>query len=351
MGLPLALRSHGRSRFCRLLRALSIYQPLDAASIALEPVDSAANEALSPLPVQLALSLDENARFVRTLAAIRDDAQLERLQSLLLLLVNKALSAEPAEPGDLEKSRQVLTRVVATLSLGLETLSRGDEETAVSCLHRIALEKIFRVGFTLTLQLHRLCKTLLNQGEVRLPSTPALLLDPPYDGLCRALTDRRPQFPLELDGKKFGVRPFATLADIGRAAQALKEAAQIGPLVFSLVDQNRLMEQIADCGLVPSQVRFGTLVRTLAANFLLGRGWVADPVEASALPALTTAAARLTECEPALRGLLVERSVAIPPELHLFVERWLGDFGAQLSRPDGLLVKLATARAKPKRGQ
>ncbi len=324
--------------------ALSIYQPLDAASIKLEPPVSLPAEASVPLPVQLTLSLDDTTFFVRTLTCISNDAELDRLQMSLLLLTNRALSAEPAEPGDLALSRSVLKKNVATLSLGLETLSRGDLTVATELLAKLTLEKIFRIGFTLTLQLQRLCKTLLTQGQVRLPNTPALLLDAPYDALCRSLAEKRPQFALELDGKAAGSRPFQSLADIARAAQALEEAALIGPLLFSLVDQSGVAAKIADCALVPSQVRFGTLIRTMAANFLLERDLVVEPIEASATGELAKRLSRLSDFEATLRGRIAEKNLAAPPFLHDCVEHWLQDFSAQLSRPDGLLIKLVRSR-------
>src|SRR5262249_52824953 len=175
-------------------------------------------EQASSLPVQLAGALDERSFFARALATIHDEHQIERLQALLMLLVNKVMSADLVEPGDVAGAQKALERAVGYLGIGLEYLSRGQLELAGTALRHVALERVFRVGVSLTLQLRRLADTLVDKGGVQLDRT--LLLDPPYDALVRSLRQQR---PLLDDGS--GPRPFRTLADIRQAAAALEEAS------------------------------------------------------------------------------------------------------------------------------
>jgi hypothetical protein len=85
----------------------------------------------------------------------------------------------------------------------------------------VALERVFRVGFSLTLQLAQLAQTLTQKGQIQAGATP--LLGPPYDELIAGLRRRRPEL---------GARPFVTLADVSQAAALLDEAARIPPAVM-----------------------------------------------------------------------------------------------------------------------
>jgi hypothetical protein len=207
--------------------ALSIYRWLDPASVKLDEhsVVPPPPDTPTELPAVLASSLDEAGWFGRALSTIGSQAEIERLHGALVLLVNKAMAAELVEPGDLEAGKAVLVRAVAYLGLGLEYLSRGDATRAGQALSSVALERIFRVGVSLTLQLKTLADTLVEKGGV-VPVT----LDPPYEDVLLALRQRRPAFPLPLDEPPAeGTRPFRTLADVAKVAAALDHIARGAP--------------------------------------------------------------------------------------------------------------------------
>ncbi|MCU1279039.1 MAG: hypothetical protein JWM53_2585 [bacterium] len=205
--------------------ALSIYRWLDPTTVKLDEHSFVAPPPEMPteLPAVLAASLDEAGFFGQALATLPSDADVERLHAMLVLLINKAMSADLVDPGDLEHGKQALARAVAYIGLGLEYLSRADVTRAGQALGSVALERIFRLGFSLTLQLKTLADTLVKSGGVN-----PIELPTPWDDVMRALRQRRPEYPRALDEPAAdGTRHFASLADVGRAAAALERVAKM----------------------------------------------------------------------------------------------------------------------------
>ena len=204
--------------------ALSIYQWLDPASVEIDEDTFVAPPPETPteLPAVLAGSLDEAGFFGKALGTLPSDADVERLHASLVLLINKAMAADLVDPGDFDEGKRALARAVAYVGLGLEYLSRGDAARAGQALGSVALERIFRVGLSLTLQVKTLADTLVTQGGVD-----PIALDAPWDDVLRALRQRRPEYPRALDTPPAdGTRHFATLADVARAAAALETIAK-----------------------------------------------------------------------------------------------------------------------------
>ena len=204
--------------------ALSIYQWLDPASVKVDEHTFVAPPPETPteLPAVLAGSLDEAGFFGKALGTLGSEAEVERLHAALVLLINKAMAADLVDPGDFEHGKEALARAVAYVGLGLEYLARGDATRAGQALGSVALERIFRVGFSLTLQIKTLADTLVQKGGVD-----PIALETPWDDVLRALRQRRPEYPRALDQPPLaGTRPFATLADVARAAAALESIAK-----------------------------------------------------------------------------------------------------------------------------
>jgi hypothetical protein len=205
--------------------ALSIYQYLDPTTVQLDEhsVVPPPPDVPTELPALLAGSLDEAGFFGQALGTLTSEAEVERLHAALVLLVNKAMAADRVEPGDTEAGKQALARAVAYLGIGLEYLGRGDVARAGRALSSVALERIFRVGVSLTLQLKTLVDTLVRRGGVN-----PIALDAPWDDVLRALAQRRPEYPRALDEPPAeGTRPFRTLADVSRAAAAIERISHM----------------------------------------------------------------------------------------------------------------------------
>jgi uncharacterized protein DUF6178 len=207
--------------------ALSIYQYLDPTTVKIDEKSFVPPPPDTPteLPAVLAGSLDEAGFFGKALATLPSDADVEKLHAALVLLINKAMAADLVDPGDFELGKEALARAVAYVGLGLEYLGRGDATRGGQALLSVALERIFRLGFSLTLQVKTLAETLVKEGGVN-----PIELETPWDDVMRALRQRRPEYPRALDEPPAdGTRYFATLADVGRAAAALERIAKSVP--------------------------------------------------------------------------------------------------------------------------
>jgi hypothetical protein len=236
-----------------------------------------------------------------------------------MTLVNRVMAADLVEPGDAAGARAALERAVGYLGIGLEYLGRGERGRAARALETVALERIFRVGVSLTLQLQGLADTLVDKGRVRLGA--GLLLDPPYDSLIEGLRQRRPLYAL--DGP---ARPFRALADIRRVAAALEEAAQPAALVLDTLhlDPAEIARRVGEAANPAERVRFGTLVRTLAAHLLLDEPpslAPLDPTQLRAYAALAGAPETRARAEAALRA----HAGSTTATLDHWLERWLAD--------------------------
>jgi hypothetical protein len=330
--------------YAEFYEALSVYRYLDPTSVRIDEGSVSAERGVSTLPMQLAGSLDEQSFFARALATVADEREIERLHGQLMTLVNRVMAADLIEPGDVEGARHALGRAVGYLAIGLEYLARSDLGRAGQALRAVALERIFRLGVSLTLQLHQLAETLWQKGRVRLGASD-LLLDPPLDALIEALRQARPVFPAELDSPPgSGPRPFLRLADIRRAVTALEEAAQLAPLVWDLLGVALPDAAVAIAGSTTVEPRFGTLVRTLAAHLLLDEPATVMPFDPERVPALLERAQRpdaRATVEAGLRQLADGRAEgALPAAFARWLERWLSDLPAQLAGPSGLLVRM-----------
>nr|MBA3455463.1 hypothetical protein [Deltaproteobacteria bacterium] len=101
----------------------------------------------------------------------------------------------------------------ATVSLGLEVISRGDLERAKSGLGSIGLSRLFRVGYTVTTKIARLAQALAARSVTA--GSPAKEL---VAGLCSP----RPLFSRVADEPPTtGMRPFESQADLRRAGEIL----------------------------------------------------------------------------------------------------------------------------------
>lgn len=195
--------------------ALDLFRPLDADKVQIGEgsQDKHVAEEPSRLPVSVAEEVMGRSFLARALAAIDDPDEAERLEAGLMILVNKVLAAGRAKPGQAEVVRRGALYATATVSLGLEVLSRGDLERAMAALGSIGLSRLFRVGYTVTTKLARLAQALAARSVIA--GSPAKEL---VAGLCSP----RPLFSRVADEPPtIGMRPFESQADLRRAGELL----------------------------------------------------------------------------------------------------------------------------------
>ena len=194
--------------------ALDLFRPLDAAQVAIgEGSQDRIVEEASKLPVVVAEEVIGRGFLARARATIDDPHEAERIESALVVLVTKVLAAGRAKPGQAEVVRRGALYATATLSLGLETIARSDLERATQALRTIGMQRLFRVGYTVTHKLARLAQALAQRSVTA--GSPAKEL---VAGLCSP----RPLFSRAADEPPVaGLRPFESASDLRRAGEIL----------------------------------------------------------------------------------------------------------------------------------
>ncbi|WP_224361942.1 DUF6178 family protein [Hyalangium versicolor] len=156
-------------------------------------------------------------------AAIRGltDVERDNLEDELRGVANAALVAELADPGDLDAVRRVGEMVREYLSLGLEHLTGGEPARSAEVVRETQLERVFQVGFSLTLALKFRADRLVKAPLARLEDT--LLLFPEELAAVEALRLKRPRRALKVEGAE--PVPFRSKRELA-ASEALLARAE-----------------------------------------------------------------------------------------------------------------------------
>jgi hypothetical protein len=196
--------------------ALDLFRPLDADKVSIgEGSQDRVVDEESPNRVSIIVAEELIGRgfLARAMAAIEDPTESERIESALMVIVNKVLAAGRAKPGQPEVVRRGANYATATISLGLETIARSDLERATKALSSVGMQRLFRVGYTVTLKLARLAQALASRS---------LTSGSPAKELVAALCSPRPLFARVADEPPAtGLRPFESAGDLRRAGEIL----------------------------------------------------------------------------------------------------------------------------------
>ncbi len=218
--------------------------------------------------------LEHGSLLDRAMGLVPEDAK-DELQVQLVALMNAAMVADRVEPGDLDAVRDVARAVRATLALGLAHLVGDDPVAASSQLLGVALKRIFQIGFTRTLELSWTATRLVRTLPLHLEGADGFLPESPDGEALAALLRRRPRYHGGLDGPAAPPedRPFATLAELDRAAAALERIEALGTsLSAASLDVDRTSAMVVEAwgpaGL--ARVRFGELFLTAAVRHAVG---------------------------------------------------------------------------------
>ncbi len=327
--------------------ALELFAPLEPDKVVigegtqeqfgmlLEEDGSGAPQAL---PALIAGEVVGRSFLARALECIDDPVDSARLESAILMLTNKLLSAARVKPGDLEALRRGAGYAASTVSLGLEALSRGDVERAAAALRSVSLTRLHRVGYTVTLKLARLGRGL---------AVGAITAGAPATPVVDALIQLRPWMSRELDQPpERGVRPFESQADVRRVAETLAR------LTVRIAVAESLGVELATIAQLPEpRPRLDDHVRTALVRVLGGGLPSPGPLTSAELRAFRTGAftgATLAddagERAQAVIARQLERAgvVAGRDQLPALVAGWLGDlertFGPLDADVDGRFV-------------
>lgn len=202
----------------------------------------------------------------------------------LSYLLNAVMSAERVEVGDPKQVQEALEQVYRCLNLALEHLCGSDDAGACELFGQLYLQPLFRLGFSLTLQLQRQAKPLQNS-----PLAP--YFDPSGRALLQAVSGKKPQFWEGLSNPGLnGTRPFKTLDDLRRASLGLQRLeVQLALFSEDLPFSLAAAKDIDLSGCVPGQaadLKVSDLFLTALANRLLGRPFLPQPVPVAELAQL-----------------------------------------------------------------
>lgn len=307
--------------------ALELFRPLEPSQVHIgEGTQYRVVGDESHLPVAVVEQVIGRSFLARALAAIGDPAEAERIETAIMVLVNKVLAAGRARPGQAEVVRRGALYATSTLALGLETVARGDVERATAALGSIGMERLFRVGYTVSHKLARLAQALAPRS---------ITAGSPARELVAALCSPRPLFARAADDPPAaGVRPFESAADLRRAGAILTELTVRIALVEGLgVD-------VIAAGQAPEpRPSLDDHIRTALARAAVGgelRGEALSQPELTALRDRGMASGRLTQAaraagHAAIRDRLGAAQLAASgPIVTRLVDGWLDDLAAIL---------------------
>ncbi|MBA2543586.1 MAG: hypothetical protein H0V17_28350 [Deltaproteobacteria bacterium] len=308
--------------------ALDLFRPLDLEQVSVGEGthDQIPEDEVAAVSLVVAEEVLGRSFLARAMGSIDDPVEAARLEGAVMILVNKVLAAGRAKPGQAEVVRRGALYAAATLSLGLETIVRGDIVKAQQALRTIALSRLFRVGYTVTLKLARLAQALAARSVTA--GSPAKEL---VAGLCSP----RPLFTRAADDPPSpGLRPFEAQADLRRAGELLTGLTLRVAMVESLgVD-------VVAMGQAPEpRPGLDDHIRTALARVMIGGELIGDALSQAELTKLRdhaisngklTQPARLAAEEAIRKRLGAAQLAASGAVLGKLIDGWLSDLDAIL---------------------
>jgi hypothetical protein len=227
----------------------------------------------------------------------------DRFEMELVTTANAVLVADAVDPGDVPAVRSAFETALATLELGMEVLSGGDQDRALGVLSSAPLKRIFQHGFGRALELRWRAEKIFGAGGAGTNRAP--LLDPPLGEAMVALVRRRPLYFPGVDAPRsdwgslaaaaFEARAFLSAAEIDQTAAALEQADELAALArklgWSAPDEGQ-----------PFVPRLSSLFLTALANERLGRPFAPTPLAPADLPAAAQALTKIDHPSLAAEG-------------------------------------------------
>ncbi len=304
--------------------ALKVYAYLDPRSLRLHentapppPHDAREQATIGLFPPELADLLRGGELALSRGLQLLTPAEQDALVRHILVLMNQAMSADRTDPGDADAAQKTMLRCAYYFSLGVEYASRAmptdksdttqtalslpsEDERAAIALRTISPSRLFRAGYSLTVQLARLAAMLTDGGLTTLDkqADTASLLDARHGETIRLLLPPtpRPCYSRLLDSSSPGPRPFRRLADIARTAAVLEEVGDLSKfLTLGLgLRPEMLVPTLSGKSPALTSIRLTDILGTLVANLLLRRPTALVPLHRADLPALRQAMLGLT---------------------------------------------------------
>ncbi len=279
------------------------------------------------VPAVVRASTGEDLFFFEVLETVEDGEAAEALLSELAVLSNRTMLADGIEPGELESGQEVVRRTTGFLSLGLEFLSRGEEDRAREALSTVALKTLFQVGHSIAQNLRQKSRHIEDRPTLSLvEGVPFSLLSPDEAALFEGLQDLRPSYAR--DRYEFEV--------FNRQKQVDDAAVRIGMVAFKQLwlfgVQQKTVEELAPLvyeGSLknePDRVSFDVFFATAVATLLVAgkaelRGLTVE--ELGELPAKLRERSWEEDMLGAFEPVIGPILVAMPAATARLATRWL----------------------------
>lgn len=287
------------------------FPPLEDAVKLFSRVDPGPSPA--PPPGAALATAREQPNYLEAAFRELDEVERENLEGELRSLANAALVAEVEEPGDLGAIQRVGEMARDYLLLGLEHLTGGDPARAARVVRDTEIQRLFQVGFSLTLALKFRADRLMKQPLAQVEGVPLLMSE--EQAALEALRRKRPRRALKVPGAE--PVPFRSRRELAASEAVLGRAEAQVALLGALLggSPERAREVLAR---FPEEPRVLGWERFFAAALALAlvEGPVAGRLEPRPLPrALRDELGRRlfegTPAAPRLRAGVTERALEV----------------------------------------
>jgi hypothetical protein len=171
------------------------------------------------------LTFQREGPFLTSILSKIDDPSVQnRLSYEMTALCNKAIMAEPLDQFDMDGMKRVTQKVFHTLNLGLQYLSKEEEEKALRILRSVPVQKIFQSGVGATLLLRKKAEELLKGSWFEGNRENLSFLDAPYRDQFEGVLRRRPV--LFREGLIEDFKAIQDLKEIDRSIEIIRAAAE-----------------------------------------------------------------------------------------------------------------------------
>ncbi|MBW2644859.1 MAG: hypothetical protein JRE23_01530 [Deltaproteobacteria bacterium] len=181
--------------------------------------------------------LQEDNLFATYLKEIKSADTLERLQTELAGLCNQILSADVQSFDDREVLRQSIQKAGGYLTIGLETLTKGDRAYGVQVLAKYPLNRIFRIGYGRVLEHKWRVEKWLKHAWFQGTGLDLSFWDESWERLLNGLLKKRPLLYAGLIEKEY--REFQSVDDIAHCATMLDQIEILDRLFDNLLANGR----------------------------------------------------------------------------------------------------------------
>ena len=210
-----------------------------------------------------------------------DDVEPVRIQ--LLSLAQRVATADGFQPHEEQGLDDSMFLAIADINIGLEYVSRHDDDTAKRILKNIPLQRIFNLGHNVTMELHRKAKILTVRGHLSIiEDQPLSLLTTTQRDCIEGLLEPRPRPALS------ALTPFVSMRDVAQAAQVIADIALrevfFGEAAHKTKDDIAMFAYTRELYLGVENVNFDNVATTWLINRTFDHENAWRPIKLSELP-------------------------------------------------------------------